>query len=279
MAMTKLTNLINPQVMADIIKAKLPSKIKLAALCKIDDSLTATPGSTITVPKYAYIGDAEDVAEGVAMGTTVLTATTQTATVKKAGKAIEISDESVLSGYGNPMGNGTMQLTQSIAGKVDTDVLAALGSATLEHDDSSNFISYAGVIDAIDKFEDEEDGIKVLLIHPKQKTTIRKDANFLRATELGDRMILTGAIGSIGGCQVVASKRIKESSGVYEDYIVKVDPNIGEDEDHAVTIYMKKDVDTESDRDILKKTTVISADEYYTVALTDESKVIKYKCK
>ena len=38
------------------------------------------------------------VAEGVAMDTVVLSATTTTATVKKAGKGVEITDEAALSG-------------------------------------------------------------------------------------------------------------------------------------------------------------------------------------
>jgi N4-gp56 family major capsid protein len=97
MTQTKLADLINPQVMADMISAELPKKIKYAAIAQIDTTLTGQPGNTITLPKYAYIGDAEDVAEGVAMGTTKLTASSTPATVKKAGKAVEITDESVLS--------------------------------------------------------------------------------------------------------------------------------------------------------------------------------------
>ena len=87
MAMTKLENLINPQVMGDIISAELPKAIKFSPVANIDTTLEGRAGNTITVPKYAYIGDAEDVAEGVAMGTVVLTATSQQATVKKVGKA------------------------------------------------------------------------------------------------------------------------------------------------------------------------------------------------
>ena len=75
MAQTKLTNLINPEVMAPMISAKLPKKIKFSPIAKIDDTLAGQPGNTITVPKYAYIGDAEDVAEGVAMGTTAVSYT------------------------------------------------------------------------------------------------------------------------------------------------------------------------------------------------------------
>ena len=157
MAQTKLTNLINPEVMAPMISAKLPKKIKFSPIAKIDDTLAGQPGNTITVPKYAYIGDAEDVAEGVAMGTTVLTASTTEATVKKAGKAVELTDEAVLSGYGDPVGEATNQLTMSIAAKVDNDCHEELGKATLQYDGSAATISYEGVVNAVDLFEDESD--------------------------------------------------------------------------------------------------------------------------
>ena len=76
MPQTKLANLVDPQVMADMVSAKLPKKIKFSPIARVDTTLVGRPGSTIVVPKYAYIGDAQDVAEGVAMGTTVLTTST-----------------------------------------------------------------------------------------------------------------------------------------------------------------------------------------------------------
>lgn len=50
---TKLADLINPQVMADMISAKIPKKIVVAPFAKIDTTLTGQPGDTITVPQYA----------------------------------------------------------------------------------------------------------------------------------------------------------------------------------------------------------------------------------
>ena len=53
----------------------------------------------------------------------------------------------------------------------------------------------------------------------------------------------------------------------------------GANEDYAVTIYMKRAAQLETDRDILAKTTVISADEHYGVALSNDSKVVLAKFK
>ncbi|WP_243356877.1 N4-gp56 family major capsid protein [Bacillus litorisediminis] len=272
MTQTKLANLVNPQVMADMISAKLPSKIKFAPLARIDDTLVGQAGDTVTIPKYAYIGDADDLTEGVAMGTVVLSASTQTATIKQAGKAVEITDKAALAGYGDPVGEAERQLEMSIASKVDVDCVTALGGATLTHDASTAVISYDSIVDGVDKFEEEDDEEKVLFIHPLQKGTLRKDPNFI---ENVPNAFMTGVIGEIAGCQVVASNKVpKVSDGAggfkYENLIVK--PG-------ALAIYLKRDVMVESDRDILAKTTVISADEHYVAALEDESKVVKLVTK
>ena len=277
MATTKLSNLVNPQVMADMISAGLPKAIKFSPLAKIDNTLQGSAGNTITVPQYAYIGDAEDVAEGVAMGTTVLTATTTTATVKKAGKAIEITDEAVLSGYGDPVGEGNTQLKKSIAAKIDNDCHAALAGASLAYNGIAAAISYEGIVDAIDVFGEEDNSTKVMFIHPKQVTQLRKDADFKDINKYPLQTVMTGVIGEIAGCQIIPSKKIAENEAGtgYEDIIVKTsNPEDGEDVP-ALTIYTKRAVDVESDRDILKKTTVISADEHYTAVLSNASKVVK----
>ena len=332
MAMTKLANLVNPEVMADMISATLPKAIKFSPIATIDTTLVGVPGDTITVPKYAYIGDAEDVAEGVQMGTTVLTTSTTQVTVKKAGKAIELTDEAVLSGYGDPMGEGTRQLGMSIANKIDNDCVDALYGATLTKATSAK-ISYDGIVDAIDLFEDENDQntAKVMFIAPKQATTIRKDPNFLDKNKYPLDVVMNGVIGQVGGAQVIISKKVKlvkyakdndngtitivadsvtetttnkhlatiqpntlatlvvgdkvkaVDSEFYANPIVVVDindPNTDTTADDfantqsALTIYMKRDVMVENDRDILAKTTVVSADEHYGVALSNESKVV-----
>lgn len=283
---TKLANLVNPEVMAAMVSAKLPKKIKFSPIAKIDRTLVGRPGDTITVPKYAYIGDAEDVAEGVAMGTTVLTASTTQVKVKKAGKAIELTDESVLSGYGDPVGEGTNQLTMAIAAKVDNDCLEALYTAPLTSDQSTAVIGYEGIVLANATFGDESDEAmnKVMYIHPDQEQTIRLDENFMDKNKYGLELVMNGAIGKIAGIEIKKSKKVqKDDSGNWKNPIVilsAADPNEASDADAtaeeapALTIYMKRDVEIEDDRDILAKTTVISADEHYGVALSNESKVV-----
>ena len=339
MPQTKLANLVDQQVMADMVSAKLPKKIKFAPIARVDTTLVGRPGSTIVVPKYAYIGDAEDVAEGVAMGTTVLTTSTTEAKVKKAGKAVELTDESVLSGYGDPLSTAINQIAMSIAAKVDNDSYDALCTAPIDYNGTAAPISYSAVVAANSKFDDESDSslTKILFINPAQEATLLNDDDFKSNDKYPLNVIMNGTIGSIAGAQVVKSKKVKlvkyeiNQSGTFEitneetsedtshiklstalahtlkpkgkeikigDKVNKVatefyacpivivsaeDPNedAGADgvseEENALTIYMKRNVEIESDRDILAKTTVISGDEHYTAVLSNDSKVVLAK--
>lgn len=278
MAATKLENLIDAEVMADVISGKMESAIRVAPFAKVDTTLQGkNAGDTITVPQFSYIGDAEDIAEGIECGTVQLTATTTEAKVKKAMKAVTLTDEAVLSGYGDPVGETNAQLAKAIAAKVDVDAMDALQTAQLTYDGSANKISYAGIVDAVDKFEEEFNSDKVIFVHPSQVGALRKDADFLAADKLAESVRVTGAIGKICNCEVVPSKKVPLNEGGtgYVCPIVKLNEEVEtEDESPALTIYMKRNVNVETERHTLSRTTDISVDEIYTVALSNASKVV-----
>lgn len=285
---TKLSDLINPQVMADMISAKIANKIVVAPFAKIDTTLQGVPGNTVTVPQYAYIGDAADIAEGVAAETVKLTASTTTVTVKKAMKAVELTDEAVLSGYGNPIGETNTQLAKSIASKVDSDAMTALQGAQLTYDGSAAAIKYSGIVDAIDLFEEEINSEKVIFVHPKQVTQLRKDSDFISADKYKAGVILSGEIGMIANCRVVPSKKVPvvkvgETGSQVDCYacpIVKLNNDAEtEDDAAALTIYLKRDTNVETDRVSLSRKTDISVDKHYAVALSNTSKVVLAKFK
>lgn len=278
MAVTKLENLIDAEVMADAISGKIASKIVVSPFAKIDTTLEGkNAGDTITIPQFAYIGDAEDIAEGVECGTVQLSATTTQAKVKKAMKAVTLTDEAVLSGYGDPVGETNTQLAKSIASKVDVDAMAALQTAQLTYDGTANKIGYAGIVDAVDIFEEEFNSSKVIFIHPLQVGSLRKDPDFIAADKLAEQVIVSGAIGKICNCEVVVSKKVPlntDSTG-YVCPIVKLNEETEtEDESAALTIYLKRNVNVETERHTLSRTTDISVDEIYTVALSNASKVV-----
>jgi N4-gp56 family major capsid protein len=273
---TKTANVINPQVMADMVSAGLPKAIKFTPIAKIDDTLTGAPGNEITIPAWGYIGDAEDIAEGEEIKATQMSASVIKATIKKAMKRADITDEAKLSGYGDPVGEATRQLRLSIASKIDQDVVTALGGATLTITDTKA-ISYAGVVNAVDKLNEEDYVEKYLFVAPSQITALRKDPDFIDKTKYGNDVMMTGEVGMIAGCRVVTSRRIDDSKANIDNFIVGVTAEVedGTPVLPAVTIYIKRDVMVEADRVPEKGLDKIVANEHYVAALTNQSKVVK----
>ena len=276
MTQTKIEQLVNPEVMADMISAKLPKMIKFTPLAYVERKLVGQPGNTVTVPKWVYSGDAKDIAEGEAIVPDQLTTAKSTMTIKKAGKGIELTDEAVLSGVGDPIGQATHQIALAIANKVDNDLVEEAKKAT-------QFVAEAPTTgDALDKalavFSDEEDAHYVAIINPVDAIDLRKDTvkEWVRGSEIGANIVVSGTFGETHGVQIVRSKKVEKGKG----FLVKVSAVETDTDDvakyGAFVINLKRDVEIEKDRDILKKTTVITGDEHYGVYLYDPTKVVKF---
>ena len=282
MAVTMMANMINPEVMGDMINAKIEALAKITPYAKVDTTLVGVPGDTKTVPSWNYIGDAEDVAEGAEVGLTQMTASSTTFTIKKAMKAVGITQEAINSGLGNPVGQAEHQLAKAIMGKVDNDLLEAALKAT-NIVDTDTVISYDGIVEAVAQFEDEEDGIeKVMFIHPRQEAQLLHDPLFTSADRFQAGVAVKGAIGQIAGCWVKKSRKVKAKSGVYTCPIIKMEPDSAEteyteDELPALTIFLKKDVSVDHEWFPKKQQHDITAAKYYGVALTNEAKVVLAK--
>lgn len=273
---TKLATMVNPEVMADMVSAKLPKLIKFTPLAYVETALQGQPGNTLTVPAWEYAGDATEVGEGQAISPDQLTTKKTTMTIKKAAKGYEITDEALLSGLGDPLGQATYQLGLAIANKIDDDLVAVAKTATQHITETPTTLA---VIDkALEIFEDEEDAQYVAIINPKDAIKLKTDVakEWTKGSELGADMVVSGTFGEVAGVQIVRSKKVDEGKG----FIVKVSPSQTQTDDAnkygAFVIMLKRDVAIETDRDILKKTTVITGDEHYGVYLYDPTRVVKF---
>lgn len=298
MATTKLSDLINPQVMGDMIEAKIEAQCKLTPYAHVDTTLQGTAGDTKTVPSWNYIGDAEDFDVETAsntdaeVGTTKLTAGFRTFTIKCAMKAVSILQTAINSGLGDPVGQANLQLGKSIVNKIDNDVLTAIYDAESDEDypcktsgDGTATINYDGIVDAVTIFEDEEDDIeKVMFVHPEQVAELLKDPDFLSADKFTAGVAVKGAIGQIAGCWIKKSKKVKKTGTVWFNPIIKCEPDspeteYTEDELPAVTIFLKKDTQVDHEWFPKKQRHDITASKYYGVAVTNASKVVVAKFK
>lgn len=276
---TKLAELINPEVMADIVSAKVDKKMRTLKYAKVDDTLVGQAGDTITVPKFAYIGEAVDVAEGEEIPVRQMGTSTESYKIKKAGIGGTLTDEAVLSGYGNPVGELNNQMALSIAGKCDTDNMTEFYKATTIYT-ASGVISYNNIVLAIDVFDEEENSEKVMFVHPKQVTQLRLDPNFISKEKYGNQVMVDGEIGIIGNAHIVPSKKVKLEDGFYFNPIVKLEEDTEtEDASPALTIFLKRDTNVETDRISKRRLTEVTGDKMYISALTNESKVVIAKMK
>lgn len=254
-----------PEVIADLIDTKLIDNIVFAPLAMIDNTLAAGAGDTVKLPYYGYIGMASDVSEGYDIPLAKLTQTTTSVTVEKYGKAIQITDEAALSGYGDPVGEGTNQLITSIADKVDAKLLAALAANSASEQNytgASTGLVPADIPKALAKYGEDNDGQKALLVTPDFYSQLL-GSDWIPASEIAADVKIRGSVGMAYGCQVIVSNRLVSSGNLY---IVKP---------KTLAIFMKRDTFVEVDRDILNESTVIKASKICAPYLLNPKGMIK----
>lgn len=262
---TKLANLVDPEVMAGIIEQKYVDYMKFAPLATIDNTLQGQAGDTISLPHFNYIGDAATLAEGIALTPAQLTASAVTVKIHKIAQGVELTDEAILSGYGDPVGEAANQIALAIASQEDNEMLTTLSNigAGMTHTTSGDPTD-TDITAALELFGEDIDGTKVALVSPKVYTAMRGNSNtWVPASELAAGIAVKGVVGEYQGCQVIVSNKLTTSKNIY---IVKPD---------ALRIFVKRGTLVESDRDILKFSNVITASKHFATYLYNASKAIK----
>jgi len=262
MADTLAADMIVPDVWADMVQAELAGNMVLGDLALQDNILEGKPGDTVHFPKFATLTDADVLTEAVAMVPEKLTTTDETATISEAGKAVEISDTALLTGFGDPLGEIRRQLGIVVARRIDTSLRAEAEVAGAYTSSVAAAISADAVADMLGEFGDNSDPTDFagLIIHSKQKTDLFKDDDFTRQDSYGPGNVLArGQIGDIFGIPVIVSDRVTVTAGAPDTYgaiLVKRG---------ALGLLYKRRPVVESDRDILRRTTVLTTNVHYAV--------------
>ena len=212
MPTTTTANLIIPEVMSDLIDSKLGDRVSLMPLAVQDNTLQGQPGDTLKFPAFRYIGKADEVAENAEISPSLLTSYTVSAQVKKYAKAVQLTDEARLSGVGDPVGEAATQLAHAIDHAVDDALFQQLDGLALGRLSPAAALSADAVADALALFGEDLDGPKAILVDPLGFAALRKDPDYIRASDLGQRAIFSGVVGEIWGCQIVVSNKIKHNS-------------------------------------------------------------------
>lgn len=263
---TKLAQLIDPEVMGAFIQRKLEAQFKFAPLAVVGHELQGRPGTTLTLPMWGYIGKAEDVQEGMPIPIAKLGQTSTEVSIKKAGKGVEITDEAVLSGLGDPIGEAERQLAESVLDKLNSDALDVLMNGVV----SEHTTAVAGVVDAGDladalvNFKEDIHEGQVAFVSPLRYAQLRKESAWI--TVNGGEKFINGQVGELMGCSIVVSNSIPDNKVI----IVRAG---------ALGLELKRDLMMEMDRDIIHKSTIITVDKHYITYLKDASKVVRVTVK
>ena len=252
----------------------LSTKLNHRSLMTIDAELQGSEGMTKTINTYTYTGEAEIL--GVGVGSTAskrgsVSYVGKDYTVQCIQEAFDYFDEDFMkdnnvvdmgvNGATDVMTNfltskfyealATKQGAQELVGKTEF----AKGGA----------ISYDTVVDAIADMKVEDESKLVLVLPTDWKADIRKDSDY-KAAQLGE-VVYNGQVGTIAGIPVVCTKVLNATSGnAAKAYLLTPE---------AVTLFIKKNVEVEQDRDKDKRLNSIYLREYYICALTDATKARK----
>ena len=115
------------------------------------------------------------------------------------------------------------------------------------------------IVDAISELNLEDESKIFIVIPNAWKAALRKDEDYKSARQ--GEVIYNGQVGAIAGIPVIATKALTDKAYVMTN--------------EAVTLFIKKDVEVEQDRDVDKRKNSIYLRDCYVCALTDATKACK----
>ena len=253
-----------------VIEAKakdiLTTQINARSMMTIDTSLTQNAGMVKTINTYTYTGTAEEVSAGSGNSSRGSIAYVgKDYTVKMVQQAFDYLDEDFMK---DPVivDFGIKGATSVMSNKMTSDFYSALatknGASELVKGITfakGKALSYDVIVDAISELNLEDESKIFVVIPNAWKAALRKDADYKSARQ--GEVIYNGQVGTICGIPVIATKALTDKAYVMTN--------------EAVTLFLKKDVEVEQDRDADKRKNSVYLRDCYVCALTDATKACK----
>jgi hypothetical protein len=245
-------------VLSNKITDILTTNVAINNYLTVDTSLTEEAGMKKKIITYNSTGNIEQLAmgKGNTEGIEVTNSTDEYEVLTYQGK-FEFYDEEEMT---DPMivETGLKHAAAKMTNKFVAEALEKMGDATLSV--SNTAWSFDVVVDAIAKMGKEVENGLFLLVSPADLAAIRKALkNDLTYSEA---FVRTGYIGSVCGVPVIISEAVPAGQAF-----------LGTNE--AVTLFMKKDTETEYVRDADHRKNTYFVRKVAVVALTDGSKIVK----
>lgn len=247
-------NIILSNKVNDILK----TAVNLNNYMTIDNSMTEEAGMKKVINTYTATGSVEELAMGEGnKGEIEVSFVPSEYTVKTFQGKFAFFDEQEMT---DPMivDTGLKGAADSMTNEFIDKAIAEYEKATLTH--TAGAWNFDVVVDAIAKMNLEDESGLFLLISPADKAAFRKALK--DDLSYSEGFVRTGYIGSVAGVPVVVTKAVEAGKG----YLATKE---------AVTVFIKKDSETEYERnaDIRKNSYWVR--KVGVVALTDATKAVK----
>ena len=224
----------------------------------IDTSMTESAGMKKVINTYTSTGDVEELAMGQGnSGEITVTFVPKDYTVKTFQGKFAFYDEQEMQ-YPMIVDTGLTHSADIMTNKWTALAIAEFEKATLATTPTA--WSFDAVVDAIAEMKLENEEGLFLLISPADKAAFRKALK--DDLKYSEAFVRTGYIGNVSGVPVIVTKAVPEGKG----YLATKE---------AVTVFIKKDSETEYERDADTRLNSYWVRKVGVVALTDATKVVK----
>ena len=245
-------------VLSNKVNDILTTQVDLNSYMTIDTSLTENAGMKKVVNTYTASGEVEELAMGQGNSTEIEVSFTPTEyDVKTYQGKFAFYDEQEMT---DPMvvEVGLDGSAKTMINTFTEKAIAEFEKATLEVPTAA--WSFNTVVDAIAKMNLESEEGLFLLISPADQAAVRKALK--DDLKYSEGFVRTGYIGSVCGVPVIVSKAVPANKG----YLATKE---------AVSVFIKKDTETEYERDADTRKNSYWIRKVAVVALTDATKVVK----
>ncbi len=254
MAHTVYENIVLSNKMNDI----LTTKVNLNNYLTIDTSLSENAGMKKVVNTYTSTGDVEKLGMGEGNSTSIeVSFTPAEYNVEVFQGKFAFYDEQEMT---DPVivDKGIADAANRMVNKFTALAIAEFEKATLAQ--TAVAWSFDVVVDAISKMNLEDESGLFLLVSPADKAAIRKALK--DDLSYSEGFVRSGYIGTVCGVPVIVTEAVPAGKG----YLATKD---------AVTVFIKKDTETEYERDANTRNNSYWVRKCAVVALTDATKAVK----
>lgn len=245
-------------ILSNKINDILTTAVNLNNYMTIDNTLAQDAGMTKKVITYTSTGNVEALGMGEGnTGSLEVQKSEVDYTVKTFQGKFAFYDEEEMT---DPMvvDTGLKHSADNMVNEFTRLAIAEFDKATLTQEATA--WSFDAVVDAIAKMNVEDETGLFLLISPADKAAFRKALK--DDLSYSEGYVRTGYIGTVAGVPVIVSKAVAAGTG----YLATKD---------AVTTFIKKDTETEYERDADTRNNSYWVRKVAVVALTDATKIVK----